>query len=145
MKEIVSVYYDADGHPNCYDYRNVKENEVDETCQKMYNELITEYPEGEIINFDIYSRYLDEYYEKKPICEITKKEWWEQLECLPPLNWRAFNGVEEFFVPEFTESCFTGNYIKYKDRYFCKTVSYYDKSQWLSNNIYKLDELMEEK
>ena len=145
MKEIMSVYYDADGHPNCYDCKSVKEDMLNEMSQKMYQELIENHPEGEIIDFEIYSRYLDEYYEKRPIYEVTKEEWWEQLECLPPLNWRSFNGFSEFFMPEFTEACYTGNYIKYKDRYFCKTVNYYDQSKWLSNNLNILDELMEEK
>lgn len=31
---------------------------------------------------------------------ITEEQWWDALECLPPMDWRKDAGAEAFAVPE---------------------------------------------
>jgi hypothetical protein len=54
----------------------------------------------------------------KPWREITEKEWWENLEVLPPEKWQTLQGVEIFRMSEYLSGNITGHFAKIGSRYF---------------------------
>lgn len=54
----------------------------------------------------------------KPWQEITKEQWWDALEVLPPEKWKTANGVEIFRMCEYTSGTVTEHYARLGDRYF---------------------------
>lgn len=56
----------------------------------------------------------------KPWARITKEEWWEALEVLPPEGWTTLNGgtAEVFRMCEYTWGAITMHYIRIRDRYW---------------------------
>jgi hypothetical protein len=54
----------------------------------------------------------------KPWREITEKDWWENLEVLPPEKWRTVRGVEIFRMSEYTSGNITGHFARIGKRYF---------------------------
>ena len=54
----------------------------------------------------------------KPWQEITKEQWWDMLEVLPPEKWQKVAGVEIFRMSEYTSGTVTGHYARLGDRYF---------------------------
>ena len=55
----------------------------------------------------------------KPMVEITKEEYWEALECLPPLMWtKCGNGDEFFFMSEFYSGNYTALFMKKGEKYY---------------------------
>lgn len=68
--------------------------------------------------------YYEEYYSmylqslQKPFVEITKEDWWDALECLPPMRWTRFDGGEYFFISEATTASLHSCYVRKGDRYY---------------------------
>ena len=54
----------------------------------------------------------------KPWREITEKEWWTNLEVLPPEKWRTVRGVEIFRMSEYLSGNITGHFARLGERYF---------------------------
>lgn len=54
----------------------------------------------------------------KPWREITKEQWWDMLEVLPPEKWEVVRGVEIFRMMEYTSGTVTGHYARLGERYF---------------------------
>jgi len=54
----------------------------------------------------------------KPWQEITKEQWWDMLEVLPPEKWQKVAGVEIFRMCEYTSGTVTGHYARLGERYF---------------------------
>lgn len=54
----------------------------------------------------------------KPWREITKEQWWDALEVLPPEKWQKVAGVEIFRMSEYTSGTVTGHYARLGGRYF---------------------------
>ena len=54
----------------------------------------------------------------KPWQEITKEQWWDMLEVLPPEKWQKVAGVEIFRMSEYTNGTVTGHYARLGERYF---------------------------
>lgn len=54
----------------------------------------------------------------KPWQEITKEQWWDMLEVLPPEKWQTVDGVEIFRMCEYTSGTVTGHYARLGERYF---------------------------
>ena len=65
--------------------------------------------------------------------EITKKEWEEMLNVLPPLMWCTIDGVNMFCMSEMYTGTFTTQYARYNEKYYCKMVDSADKSTWIHN------------
>lgn len=51
--------------------------------------------------------------------EITKEEYWEMLECLPPEKWYRGGDHEMFRMIEYMTGNITGHYARIEERYFC--------------------------
>ena len=54
----------------------------------------------------------------KPWKEITKEQWWDMLEVLPPEKWEKVQGVEIFRMMEYTSGTVTGHFARLCERYF---------------------------
>lgn len=50
--------------------------------------------------------------------EITRAEWWEALECLPPESWQHAGGGESFVMMEYYSGRITSIYVRLSERYF---------------------------
>jgi len=50
--------------------------------------------------------------------EITRAEWWEALECLPPESWQHAGGGESFVMMEYYSGRITSIYVRLGERYF---------------------------
>lgn len=65
--------------------------------------------------------------------KISKEDWWEMFEILPPMNWcRQQEGLEIFFMSEFFSGNITSEYARDGDNYFTKNVLYNDQKTWIS-------------
>lgn len=53
-----------------------------------------------------------------PPKEITRAEWWEALECLPPESWQNTGSGESFVMMEYYSGRITSIYVRLCDRYF---------------------------
>ncbi len=54
----------------------------------------------------------------KTLSEITREEFWDALECLPPENWKTVDGLEMFRMSEYYTADITAHYICYKNKYY---------------------------
>lgn len=50
--------------------------------------------------------------------EITRAEWWEALEVLPPESWQHAGGGESFVMMEYYSGRITSIYVRLGERYF---------------------------
>ena len=69
-----------------------------------------------------------------PMVEITKQDFNDALDALPPLGWHTRNGIEEFCCREMYTGTYTTQYAfdKTQNRYFSKMVDYTDPATWFS-------------
>jgi hypothetical protein len=67
-----------------------------------------------------------------PALEITEAEYWEALECLPPMQWKTAEGVERFCISEFTFGNITNQYAKKDGRYIAKAVRFNDLTTYIN-------------
>lgn len=68
--------------------------------------------------------------------EITEEDYFEALNCLPPLNWTKTGGFECFHMSEFTTSYYTGTYVHYKDKFFYWTDSVYHTVDQIKEKLF---------
>ena len=66
--------------------------------------------------------------------EITKQDYEDALNVLPPRNWHTRNNIEEFCSREMYSGTYTTQYAfqLVTGRYFTKMVDCADSSTWLS-------------
>lgn len=70
-----------------------------------------------------------------PMQEITKKQYDDALNVLPPLGWHTRHNVEEFCSREFVTGSYTMQYAYslVQGKYYAKLVDYSDPSTWISS------------
>ena len=68
---------------------------------------------------------------------ITKDEWYEHLEELPPLKWRNLGRYETFFSPEATSADFHAFYVRDGKKYYSATKSIFSSETDLLEDILK--------
>lgn len=69
-----------------------------------------------------------EHYLSLPIHEITREEYWDALECLPPIYCGRAGG--DFLMREMWTGTFTYMYRQIGNRYFSKMVDAADRTTW---------------
>ena len=84
-----------------------------------------------------YGEWLDFEREKlltPEMVEITKQDYENALNVLPPRNWHTRNNIEEFCSREMYSGTYTTQYAfqRVTGRYFVKMVDCADSSTWLS-------------
>ena len=84
--------------------------------QSLHTEF--EFETGDHSEFEaIYNQWHKVQYEETTLTEITKTEYWESLECLPPQRWRTVRGVEFFYCMEAYSGDVHSFYFSCNDRY----------------------------
>lgn len=69
--------------------------------------------------------------------EVTKSYYWDLLECLPPMKWGNNNGVQSFFMSEFTSGSYTSQLAEHNGKYYAKAVDYHDKETWIKTSEFE--------
>lgn len=78
---------------------------------------------------------------KKELCkdsdmiEVSKEDFEDALNVLPPLAWGTHENVEMFCMSEFYSGTITNQYGRYNGKYYCKLVDYRDKSTWICETL----------
>ena len=100
--------------------------------------LKQEYPNGEIMDLDQACDMIEEALAttySKPWIEISKEDWWDALECLPPLRWQKIQGVEFFQMSEMMHSHYTAHYARINGKYYTAVRSIHQGYIFLANQI----------
>ena len=90
-----------------------------------------------VTTFKEFEKLQREYYLNKPLIEVTKQEFDDALNVLPPLKWCTINGVNQFLMSEFDAGVYTTQYARYNNKYYCKKVDAYDPTTWIHNLLNK--------
>jgi len=88
----------------------------------------------EAVTFDEYIAREKRRYITGEVKEITEQEYWNALECLPPLDFtRIDDEFEYFFMSERYTLSFTDQYLHdyNSGKYYVKMVDLCDKSTWM--------------
>lgn len=67
--------------------------------------------------YPLYHERQIERFVSKPTV-ITKKQWWDMLECLPPQDWKRYATSESFRMCEYTTDNITGTYCRIDEVYY---------------------------
>ncbi|CAL9977479.1 hypothetical protein VPHK449_0026 [Vibrio phage K449] len=162
--QYVIVQRKGNGCPTCYTVatnpkagieqtiKSIKEREEslrlrwnDEDYLKQFGRTIAyDYDTTHIFacSWELFEKINTRYWVSEPSF-VDKETYYDMLEVLPPRRWGNNNGIDSFFMSEFTSGTVTAQYGKYKGYYFSKEACFYDKSTWLK--AADLDKLIEEK
>jgi len=66
---------------------------------------------------------------KSDVIEITEAQYWEMLECLPPMDYSTFNGWSSFKMSELTCGNITGIYATNGEKFYHFSDSQFTKHQ----------------
>ena len=123
------------------DYRQKEINSYKELLKKynnpIYKNSLKEYQEAEykIMTYDEFIILEKKFYTDREVTEITKEEYEEALNVLPPILPCTINGGDMFCMSEFYTSTFTEQYAKKGSKYYCKMVDVKDKNTWIYNYL----------
>ncbi len=93
----------------------------------------TQYKAGvKIIAYKDFEALQRPYYITGEIVEITKEQWWDKLEVLPPEAWERGVVFERFRMSEYLTGYYTRQYARLGERYFTAVIDVRDKSTWLT-------------
>ena len=85
----------------------------------------------EIMRLDEFERREKEKY-LAPARQITKEQWWDALEVLPPEDWRPHSSPETFRMCEYYTGSMTNQYGSYNSIFIQKMIDVRDKSTWIT-------------
>lgn len=99
---------------------------------------------GELVALH-WDAFYDEYYEpylrglQGEWVEITEEQWWDALECLPPMRWTRNGDKEFFFISEAYTQDIHSCYVRVGTRYYTARRSI----RTPDDELYSLAELTE--
>jgi len=121
--------------PTCVDYRDKPTTFEEYKKEKGKENLIA-------LTWEEFDEKYNQPYLKslqRPFTEITREEYWDMLECLPPKRWTNIGLTNEFF---FLGECYTADLytlcIKVGNKYFTGLRSIFMKNEEIINQIKKL-------
>lgn len=100
------------------------------------NEKYPEYQHKVMIFEEFLRRERDKWITNE-VTFITREQYWEMLEILPPLNWIRGDSYETFHMSEFMTGNYTEQYGQKGDIYIHKMTDYADKSTWITLDDFK--------
>lgn len=148
--ESLDVYCISNSDTENYDIAKATESNFRKIAQ--YNNLLKQYPDNKIFQSMLckaekcrYTAMTYTCYERLqrsrrlgglPV-EIDEAQYFEALNCLPPLKWCTVHGVEMFCMSEMDWGSLTAQYAfdRSTGKYFTKTVDVLDSSTWIHNFI----------
>lgn len=91
-----------------------------------------------VMTFDEFQQLQRKHLLSGDLTEITKKEYQDALEVLPPILWCTKDAVEMFCMSEMYTGTYTSQYAHdlSSDKYYTKLVDSADSSTWI-NEILK--------
>lgn len=100
----------------------------------------------EIMPFGEYEKLEREYFLNDPVNLVTREQYWDALEALPPLHWTTHKGVEVFCMSEMTCGTYTSQYAKTAIEingeptivYATKSVCAYSRDTWITQEQIKI-------
>lgn len=110
---------------------NSDKNELLEDAKKYYknDELV-------FMEFESFLNFQKEQLMKNAtITEVTKENYTDALNVLPPIKYCTIDGVTMFCMCEMYTGSFTTQYAKVGDKYFTKLVDITDKETWIHKNL----------
>lgn len=112
---------------------SIKKLESENKDTKFLEELLnkTKQIDYQVMTWDEFENGRKKFLLSGDIKEITKEEYENALNILPPLKWCEIDGVEMFCMSEMYTSTFTTQYAKIGNKYYCKMVDVSDKGTWL--------------
>lgn len=89
----------------------------------------------EALTLDEWYDRLNNYYASLPLREVTREEFEEMLNVLPPIKHCQIAGVEMFAISEMDWVTWTAQYAHDKNtgKYWSKKVDITDQSTWIHN------------
>lgn len=87
-------------------------------CQKTYATVVEEYSDAVLIHVDEAILIMEEANIDKVATSITKSQFWNALECLPPENWVCREYTESFKMCEYWSGQITSIYVRIGEEYF---------------------------
>ena len=102
-------------------------------CQKEY--LDAKY---EVMTFDEYLKRQKEAMVSGEVLEVTKEDFENALNCLPPLKWCTKNNMEMFCIREMYTGTYTTQYAfnLVDSKYYSAMVDVTDENTWINKRIY---------
>lgn len=118
-----------------------------------YNNLIIEYPDRadywksckaqyekakyEMMTFSEYLERQKKEMVSGPVTEVTKEDFDNALNCLPPLKWCTRHNMEMFCMREMYTGTYTTQYAYslVSGKYFSAMVDITDENTWINNRI----------
>jgi hypothetical protein len=100
-------------------------------CQKNYDDVISDYSDAVLLNVDDAILEMENAYIDKVARKITKEQFWDALECLPPQNWVRRECTESFKMSEYLSGNITGIYVRIGEEYF----TFHDRASMTHSQI----------
>lgn len=121
----------------CISYDDLTKNYPDraeywQNCKKEY--LTAKY---EMMTFDEYLSRQKKAMVSGEVKEVTKEDFYEALDCLPPLKWCTKSNVEMFCIREMYTGTYTTQYAfnLVNSKYYCAMVDITDEATWIHNRL----------
>ena len=88
-----------------------------------------------IMSFQEFLQMERDYYINLPLTEITKEQFHEMLNVLPPLKWCTMHNIEMFCMSEMWSGSYTSQYAYnlVTEKYYHKMVDITDQKTWIHN------------
>lgn len=78
---------------------------------KSIEQLRHQYPLVRRCRVDVALQWIEDYHRTEPQ-EITRDQYWEMLEVLPPVGWKIYDSAESFKMSERLTGNITGIYAR---------------------------------
>lgn len=99
-------------------------------------DLLAEEPDLQFLEWEEFSERVERNTVTEPQ-EITKEQFLEALNCLPPRNWHLTKHFECFHMSEFMVSHYTATYVRYNERYFMWTDTVHATPPQIKEKLFK--------
>jgi hypothetical protein len=113
---------------------------IDKAYHARVGSHLDQYLKLELMTYDEFLKRQAKEFADKPVVIVSKSNWWDALECLPPVRWHDRDGMNVFFMSEFYTGSYTTMYVKVEapcgarsqTTYASKTVDIEDESTWIT-------------
>lgn len=121
----------------CIDYDNLIEKYPDresywKSCKKQYEKA-----QYEMMTFEEYLARQKKTMVSGEISEVTKEDFENALNCLPPIKWCTRNNIEMFCMREMYTGTYTTQYAfnLVNSKYYSAMVDVTDEKTWINNRL----------
>lgn len=113
-----------------------KETQICPWTGQTKEDLLAEEPDLQFLEWEEFSERVERNTVTEPQ-EITKEQFLEALNCLPPRNWYLTASFECFHMSEFLVSHYTATYARSKGRFFMWTDTVHATPPQIKEKLFK--------